>query len=54
MIVERYPKLNGVGGSSIPGYEIFSLLDGTTSYPLKYDTFEFCGQGGNLGGGLWL
>ena len=28
MIMERYPKMNGVVGCSIPIREIFSLLDG--------------------------
>ena len=27
MTVERYPNMNGGVGGSIPGYEIFSLLD---------------------------
>ena len=27
MIVVRYPQPNGVVGGSIPGHEIFSLLD---------------------------
>lgn len=28
---DHVPKLNGVVGGSIPGYEIFSLLDGKQS-----------------------
>jgi hypothetical protein len=33
MTVERYPNPNGGFGGSIPGYEIFSLLDGKTKSP---------------------
>lgn len=33
MTVERYPNPNKGVGNSIPGYEIFSLLDGKSKRP---------------------
>jgi hypothetical protein len=36
MIVERYPKSNGVVGGLVLNYEIFSLLDGKTSQVVKH------------------
>jgi hypothetical protein len=35
MIVERYPKSNGVVGGLVLDCEIFSLLDGKTSQVVK-------------------
>jgi hypothetical protein len=34
MTVEKYPNLNGRVGSSMPGNETFSLLDGKTKSSL--------------------
>ena len=36
LVMKRYPKPNGVVGGSIPGYEIFYLLDGKTSQIATY------------------